>query len=208
MTTIALSARRRSELGRHARHLRHEGLIPAVLYGHRVVPMSLTVDERAVERTWARAGRTHLIDLTIDGDRPHKALLRELQISPRTGRPIHADFFAVNLHEKLTADVPVVLVGEAPAVSQLKVGTLLQTLSEVRVECLPSDLPAQISVDISGLTEVDQAITIGEIALPRGVVIPHVDANEMVVKVAPPRVEKAEEAAPEPAAEEPAAEER
>jgi large subunit ribosomal protein L25 len=114
--------------------------------------------------------------------------VRELQINPRTGRAIHADFFAVNLLEKLTADVPLVIVGESPAVVDAKVGTLQQLLNTLRIECLPSDLPSQFSVDVSGLAEIDSGIYVRDIALPTGVALLHVDPDELVVKVSALRI--------------------
>jgi large subunit ribosomal protein L25 len=181
--------------GRHARALRRTGTIPAVIYGHQLAAAPIETEARALERIWHRAGRTHLVDLTVDGSRARKVLIREIQIDPRTGRLVHADFFAVNLREKLTADIPIVIVGDAPAVTDLKIGQLLQTLTSVKVECLPGDLPPQLTVDVSHLDEVDKAVTIGEIVLPPGVTLVHADLGETVVKVAVLRVREEEEAA-------------
>jgi large subunit ribosomal protein L25 len=145
-----------------------------------------------------RAGRTQLVDLSVDGGRAQKVLVREMQIDPRSNRPIHADLFAVNLLEKLTAEVPVVLAGESPAVVDAKVGTLQQLVNTLRVESLPADLPAQFTVDVSGLTEIDQGIHVRDIPLPEGVTLVHVDPDELVVKVAALRIAvegEAEEAA-------------
>ncbi|MFN2569559.1 MAG: 50S ribosomal protein L25 [Candidatus Dormibacteria bacterium] len=192
MVALALAADSRSLSGRHVRALRRTGVVPAVVYGHRVESTNIAAEERALRRVWRQAGRTHLIALSVDGHRPRQVLFRELQVDPRTARPIHADFLVVNLREKLTAEVPIIVVGEAPAVAQLKVGQLLQTLTMVRVECLPADLPAQLSVDVSGLTEVEASLTLGDLELPSGVTI-SADLGEMVVKIAPLRVQQAEE---------------
>ena len=160
-----------------------------------------------LHRVWMRAGRTQLIDLSVDGGRAQKVLVREMQIDPRTNRPIHADFFAVNLREKLTADVPVVITGESPAVVDAKIGTLQQLVNTLRVECLPADLPAQFTVDVGGLDEIDAGVHVRDIVLPEGVELVHIDPDELVVKVAAlriveeePDVAAAEEGA-EPAAE-------
>jgi large subunit ribosomal protein L25 len=192
MADIALDCRTRTETGRHVKHLRREGQVPAILYGHQVEPVSLSADQRSLERIWLRAGRTHLVDLRVDGGTATKVIIRALQLNPRTNRPQHADFFAVNLKEKLTADVPVILVGESPAAEETKVGQLQQTLMSVKVECLPSDLPSQISVDVSGLTELDQSISMSDVTLPHGVNLVH-DTDEQIVKIVPHRVQAAEE---------------
>ena len=197
MASIELKATSRDQRGSHNKPLRRDGQVPAVLYGHKVSPRAIAADAKVLERVWMRAGRTHLIDLSVDGGRAQKVLVRELQIDPRTNRPIHADFFAVNLREKLTAEVPVVITGESPAVADTKVGTLQQLVQTLRIECLPADLPAQFAVDVSGLVEIDQGIHVRDITLPDGVALVHVDPDELVVKVTALRVVEEEPTAAE-----------
>ncbi len=199
-TGLSLSATTRSERGHHVRALRRGGSVPAVLYSRDLDAQSLSADAAALTRVWQRAGRTHLIDLTVDGGPTRKVLIRDLQIDPRTARPLHADFLAVNLREKLTVEVPVLVSGEAPAVTTLKVGLLQQVIATLRVDALPGDLPPHLTVDVSGLSEVDQALRIRDVRLPHGVSLAgHLDLDEVVVKVAPLRVAAAEAG---PAAEE------
>lgn len=208
-SSLALPASPRSELHRHAHALRRRGMVPGVLYGHNVSPQALSVEARTLQRVWRAAGSSNLVDLTVEGGRARKVLIRELQVDPRTANLVHVDLFAVNLREKLTVDVPVVPVGESPAVAVEKVGVLQQLLTTLKVECLPGDIPAQLTVDVSGLAAVDDGIHISEIELPQGVVLaPGVNAEELAVKVAPVRVavEEEEEAAPEEAAAEEGAE--
>ncbi len=202
MDSISLSARPRSETGRHVHHLRREGAVPAVLYGHKVQAQPLAVDAKEMERTWHHAGRTHLVDVHIEGQRgARKVLIKDLQFHPRSGHMLHVDLFAVNLREKITSEVPVIVVGEAPAVQQ-RLGQVQQIVSSLRVEALPGDLPAQLTVDISGLTEVDQGVTLGEIEVPKGVALVHTDLSETVVKIAAVRVREEAEPTAEAAAEE------
>jgi large subunit ribosomal protein L25 len=198
MATIELQATTRQARGSHNKPLRRQGQVPAVLYGHNVEPRAIVTEAKLLHRVWMRAGRTQLVDLKVDGGAAQKVLVREMQIDPRSNRAIHADFFAVNLLEKLTAEVPVVLTGESPAVVDAKVGTLQQLVNTLRVECLPADLPAQFSVDVSGLTEIDQGVHVRDIPLPDGVALVHVDPDDLVVKVAALRIAvegEAEEAA-------------
>jgi large subunit ribosomal protein L25 len=202
VTTLALTAKKRTVTGKHVHALRRRGEIPAVLYGHNVEPLALAIESRLLERVWHRAGRSHLVDLTLDGGSPHKVLIRELQVDPRTARYLHVDLFAVNLREKLIVDIPIVPVGEAPAVSDLKIGVLQQIMTTVKIECLPGDIPAQLTVDVSGLAAIDDGVHLAEVPLPEGVVLAHgVDPEELVVKIAALRVieEEAEvvEVAPE-----------
>src|SRR5579859_6227425 len=142
MDSISLIARPRSETGRHVHALRHDGAVPAILYGHKISPVNLAIDAKELERVWHRAGRTHLVDVKVEGQKAHKALIKDLQFHPRSGRALHVDLFAVNLREKITADVPVIVVGESAAVQQ-RVGQVQQVVSSLRVESLPADIPAQ-----------------------------------------------------------------
>ncbi len=195
MSEIVLEATTREEQGRHVHALRRTGLVPAVIYGHNVEAQSVSADARALRKVWQRAGRTHLIDVVVDGGTARKAVIREFQTNPRTNAPIHADFFVVNLKEKLTADIPLVLTGTAPAVAEHGVGQLLQALGSLRVECLPQDLPSQISVDVSNLNALDDSVAVRDIPLPAGVTSLHADEDDIVVKIAPVRVQSAADAA-------------
>jgi large subunit ribosomal protein L25 len=193
MATIELQATSREARGNHNRALRRTGKVPAVLYGHNVDPWPIEAEARVLRRVWMHAGRTQLVDLKVDGGRAQKVLVREMQVDPRTGNPIHADFFAVNLREKLTADVPVVIVGDSPAVVDAKIGTLQQLITSLRIECLPSDLPSQFNVDVSGLMEIDAGVHVRDIVLPEGVALVHIDVDELVVKVSALRLVTEEE---------------
>ena len=194
MDSISLSARPRSETGRHVHALRRDGAVPAVIYGHKIAPIAIAVDAKELERVWHRAGRTHLVDVKVQGGKAHKSLIKEMQFHPRDGHPLHVDLFAVNLREKITADVPVIVVGE-PEIVRQKIGQVQQVVSSVRVESLPSDIPAQLTVDVSGLEEIDQSITLGQVELPKEVTLVHADLEEVVVKIAPVRVRAEEEEA-------------
>lgn len=195
MADLSLDVRTRDQFGRHVTSLRRSGEVPAVLYGHARPPVALSANLRQLERLWRRAGRTHLIELRIDGGRPTRVLIKDLQTNPRTNQARHVDFFAVNLREKLTADVPVVITGTSPAVEEENIGMLQQVISTLKVESLPQDLPAQLSVDVSGLRELDQGVSVSEIELPHGVTLVHTEAAELVVKVAAFRVSGTEEEA-------------
>lgn len=182
--------------------LRSQGYVPGVLYGFKLQPAHIAVQARDLEKTWKKAGRTHIISLALDGTK-HNVLIREMQVSPRSGAIAHVDFFAMNPKSKLTADVPITLHGESPAVS-VKAGQLLQLLTTIKVECLPSDLPAHLTASIEGLNAVDDAVTVADLAAPHGVAILHQPADDIVAKIVPNRVQTAtdEEEAEEAAAQE------
>jgi large subunit ribosomal protein L25 len=187
---MELRVTRRQIAGKAVRRLRRQGRLPAVLYGHRAAATSLEVDEHEFERVYARTGRTQLIDLVIDGGRPHKVLVKEVQVSPRRNTLLHVDFHQVSLRERLQVDVPVVVTGEAEPVRAAQADVLL-VLHSVRVESLPASIPEAIEVDISGLTNVDDVVRIADLRLPGGVVAIG-DPEDVVVKLAARRVAEVE----------------
>lgn len=153
-----------------------------MVYGHNQRSLPLETDARALERLWHHAGKTTLFDLEIEGGPKRKVMIREIQFSPRTGALLHADFFAPNLRHKTVADVPVVLVGEAPA-AELKLGLLLQVATTLKVEALPADLPSQLHADVSGLEVLDSHIVASDVEMPPKVTLLS-DPGEVIAKIA------------------------
>ncbi|HVB53499.1 MAG TPA: 50S ribosomal protein L25 [Candidatus Acidoferrales bacterium] len=186
----------RTTVGRHVGGLRRQGLVPGVVYGHSVKPLTVEIPSKEFARMFQRAGRSHLLQLRVDGERAARpVLIKELQINPRNAEPVHVDFFQVNLLEKLTVQVPVVLVGEAPA-TKFNAGELLHLVHQLEVSCLPNAIPGEIDVDISGLAEIDDAVRLSEIQLPEGVELAAaLDPEEVIAKIAAPRVQEEEVAA-------------
>ncbi len=203
---FALEVAPRSTLGRHVTGLRHHGLVPGVIYGHDVDPLTVEVEGRELGRVYHRAGRSHLIQLKVTGERRSRSvLIKELQSNPRNAALVHVDFFQVNLREKLTVSVPVVLVGEAPAV-RLGVGELLHLQHSLEISCLPDAIPGEIDIDISELAEIDDAVRVSAVQLPEGVELAgSVDPEDVLAKIAAPRIQEAVEEAAAEAEEAPAA---
>jgi len=202
---MQLNAIKRDITGKASRRLRFEGKLPAVLYGHRAATAVIQVDRHEFERVFARTGKTQLIDLVIDSGRPHKVLVKEVQVSPRLNTFLHIDFHQVSLRERLQVDVPVVVTGEAEPVRAGE-ADVLQVLHAVKVECIPTRIPELIEVDVSVLPEIDAAVRLSDLQLPEGVTVVG-DPDDVVVKLAARRVVEVEEeeAAPEAVEEEEAA---
>jgi len=195
MAQIELNGQKRNVLGKKVKTLRREGLVPAVLYGHETVPVPLQFEERELNRVLAQAGEHRLIALKIGrAKNPQMALTRDVQWNAITGRPIHVDFYAVVMTEKITTEVPLVFVGEAPA-ADLAGTILLQNLDEVEIECLPGDLIEAIEVDVSELKEIDQTIYVKNLRVPPTVDI-LTEAEEVVAKVTWAAREEVEEVVP------------
>jgi len=183
---LKLQATKRTAHGRQVRKLRKEGALPGVVYGHRSEAEPVALDAAAFRRVFAKAGRTHLVDFELDGGRPQKVLIKEVQKHPRYEGPIHVDLFRIDLKEKLQIDVPISIVGESPAVKRGD-GDLLISLHSIRVECLPSDIPEAIEVDVSNLEEIDDSVRVHDLKFPDGVTL-LTGGDEMIVKVQAHRV--------------------
>jgi len=198
---FSLKVEKRKVLGRKVKRLRREGILPANIYGKNVKSLAVQVSLKDFLPVYKKVGETGIVELKLTGeDKVRPTLIHNVQFDPVSSQPLHVDFHQVSLTEKITATIPIQLVGESPAIEQ-KIGVLIQPLSEVEVEALPTDLPDQFTVDISGLKEVDQAITVGDLKPPAGVKI-LASEKEILVKINPPAKE---EVAPPVAEEAPAA---
>jgi large subunit ribosomal protein L25 len=182
MEKIALELEKREIVGKHTRKLRRAGVTPAHLFGHGVASLALEGATTAVEGVVAKAGTSHLINLKVKGEkRSRNVLIREIQRKPVTGLLLHVDFYQVRSTEKMTVEVPVHLVGVAPAVGA-RLGTVEVEMPALEVECLPADLPARIDVDIAGLKTASDVVRVGDVRAPEGVTILN-DRELAVVKI-------------------------
>ena len=192
MAENPLSAEARSDTGKGAnRKLRVAGKIPAVVYGKGRPSQSVVLDPHALETLLQKsgAGLNTLIDLSVAG-KTDTVLVKELQRHPVTGRPLHVDFFQLDLTQKITVSVPIHFTGKARGVEFG--GILDHPLREIEVECLPRAIPEFIEVDVSAL-DVGHSIHVSELRLPEGVEV-KTDASLPVASVVLPAAEV--EAAP------------
>jgi large subunit ribosomal protein L25 len=190
---MQLKAATRDLLGKSSRRLHGQGKLAAVVYGHNTKPTALVLDRLEFQKVFLKSGRTHLVDLVVDG-RTDKVLVREIQTHPRRLGPIHVDFYQVNLEEKITVEVPVHLVGESAAVKRGD-ADILQPIHSLRVECLPSDIPEAFEVDMTPLEDIESEVRISDIKMPKGVTV-LIDPEELVVKIIKKREMKVEEEVP------------
>jgi len=187
---IELMAEKRTVLGKQVKQLRRQRQVPGVIYGHGFNPVPLQFEEHSLRRVLSRVGGSQLVSIKIKGEKQAKmALVREVQRDPIRRTLLHVDFYHVKMTERLTAEVPLEIVGESPVVEAGE-GILLQGLSTVEIECLPGDLVDAIEVDLSDLTKVDQALYVRDLAVPAGIDT-LTDSDEMIVRVVP--LEKEEE---------------
>jgi large subunit ribosomal protein L25 len=177
-----LNAQKRLISGKKVSNLRNQDLIPAVMYGGgRPESTLLQVPARALKDTLTKAGGTHIINLNIDGQ-VFTVLAREVQRDIIRRHIVHVDFFEVNKDTRVTAEVPLHYVGEAPAVTTAK-GVLSIAMNLLTIEALATQIPEAINVDLSSLKKVNDHILIQDLKLPDGVVIKNVDPEETVARI-------------------------
>ena len=151
------------------------------------------VDGREFIKAFQKVGRNQLLDLQLDNEPVRKALIREVQRNPRDGDLLHVDFYQVNLTEKIESEVPIEIDGEVEIVAKGE-ADLQRGLHVLKVECLPTDLPPVITVDVSALKEVDDEIRVKDLKIPPGCEILD-EPDDLIVKVAAHK-EEVEEVAP------------
>ena len=188
MAIVVLKSARRDEVGKgFARRLRQAGSVPAVYYGRGEAPVALAVHAKELESILhGSAGSNVIVDLKVEGDAAadRKALLREIQRHPVKGNIIHVDFQHISLSERITVEVPVVLIG-TPAGVKDGGGILEHLLREVEVECLPTDIPEKLTVDVSHLN-IGESVHVSDLVADKVEV--KTEAERTVASVVPPTV--------------------
>jgi len=176
-----LTAQKRTVLGRKVKTLRREGVIPAHVFGHKVKTIHVQVKASEFDKVVEKTGETGIIDLAVDGEK-RPVLVKNVQTHPVSDIPLHIDFYQVNLLEKVKVQVPLDIVGEAPAVHK-KIGLLLTPVTEVEVEALPADLPEKIEVDVSHFENVGDEIKVKDLKVDRDKVEIHTDEELVVAQI-------------------------
>jgi large subunit ribosomal protein L25 len=191
---IELKVEKRAVLGKKVKFLRNKGVVPVHLFGHNVESASLQGDAVVLGKVVSQAGHTRLINLKVGESEKNRAVMvREVQKDPIKGNLLHVDFYEVNLAEKIKVEVPILIVGESPAL-KIRENMLYQTLSSLHIECLPDKMPDRIRVDISAIVEVDQAIHVKDVVLPDVTILN--DGDLTIVKVSLRPIEVVEEVKP------------
>jgi large subunit ribosomal protein L25 len=209
-----LKVKKRNIFGRKVKKLRAEGILPANIYGKKIKSQAIQLELKKFMPVFREVGETGLVDLLVESEKSARpVLVHNVQFHPVSDRPIHADFHQVSLTEKVKAEIPLELVGEAPAVEQ-KIGILIQTLNEIEVEALPTELPEKFEADISVLEKIDDMVKVGDLKVDKKVTL-LTESSRLIAKIEPPtKIEEekppveeeapeeevpAEEAPPEPA---------
>ena len=180
--TVRLELKPRQVLGKKVKQLRRTGTIPVHLYGPGMDSRPLQCEQRDLLLALARAGGNTPIIVTVEGEGDEQlTFAREIQWHPLRGDLLHVDFLAVQATQRVTAQVPITVVGESPGAREAG-GTAIQQLRELAVEALPLDLPHEVEVDLAQLTNPNGVIRAGDVALAEGVTM-LADPDEVVVRI-------------------------
>jgi large subunit ribosomal protein L25 len=193
---LELTLKRRTTLGtRPVRRLRGEGVVPGVVYGRGMEPVSVVMSHKALAQVLhSKAGEHALVKLKLDDTKTWEkpALIKSVQHHPVDGHVLHVDFHAITLTERIKVKVPLELKGEPVGVKQ-EGGILEHFLREIEVECLPTEIPANVEFDATALT-IGQTVHVKDLVPPPNVKIT-ADPEGVVASVQQPKEEKPEEEA-------------
>ena len=192
MEKVVLKAEKRNVIGKQVKALRREGKLPGVIYGRHLEPISISLEAHSTGLAMAKLTSSSLVTINVDGTE-YPALVRERQRDYIKGVLTHVDFLVVDLTEKIRTFVSLHFFGVSPAIKDLN-GVLVHNLERLEVECLPTDLPERIEVDISVLAQIGDGIRVHEVVKSDKVTILS-DSDEMVAVVTLPKEEAAEDVA-------------
>ncbi len=184
MAKITLSIQPRKILGKKVKILRKQGIIPANIFGNKIKSTPVQVKSTAFRPIYSQAGETQIVYVQVEGEKTDRpVLLTNISYDPMTGDFLHLDLHQVNLKEKVTANIPVELIGESPAVKDIQ-ATLITSLDEIEVEALPTDLPDHFIADVSTLKALGDSIKVSDLNIDRSKIEVKVDLETVVVTVA------------------------
>ncbi|NCO15259.1 50S ribosomal protein L25 [Candidatus Wolfebacteria bacterium CG18_big_fil_WC_8_21_14_2_50_39_7] len=184
---MELNVQKREIFGKKVNSLRRENLIPAELYGHGLENIHLSVPAKEFSKLFKEAGESTIINLNLE-NKKLPVLIHEVSVDPLSDKIIHIDFYQVKMDEKIITSVPLEFIGEAPAVKE-KEGILIKAVQEIEVEALPSDLPHNIEVDISQLSDIGMSIHVKDLKIDKKVKV-LADLETVVATVTEPAKEE------------------
>lgn len=191
MARVELAVKVREKIGTQAtKKVRNLGFVPANLYGHGMKPLSLQVDEKALYASLhTKAGENVVLSLKVEGVQLKEStcLIKEIQHNPVTDKIAHVDFTVISLTEKIDVKVPLVILNQVDAPGIKEGGILDVVHHEIEVECLPTDIPEKIEIDVKAM-KIGDAVHASDLKMPKGVAC-KLDADDVVVALHPPAKE-------------------
>ncbi len=196
MSKIVTKVSKRTRLGRKVKKLRQEGILPANIFGKKIKSLPTQLPLNDFVKLYEKAGETNIVHLEIDKTKDQRpCLISNVQINPVGHQPIHVDFHQVDLTEKVTAKIPIELIGKSPAVEAENAAIVTQ-IQEIEVEALPTDLPEKFSVDLSKLAKVGDSLTIADLKYNKSKIEIKLDPESVIVSAQAQQEEEEEAPAP------------
>ena len=187
MEEQTLSLSQRTVTGKKVKQLRRQGILPVHIYGKGIDSLSLQGVTGELRRLLLQIGTNIPVSIQVEGrEEENICFVRDVQRHPVTEDLLHIDFIRVDVTQTISAEVPITLMGTAPATQ--RGGTLLQPLTSLLVEALPRDIPVSVEADVSGLDDFEKSIVVRDIPIADNVTV-LTDQDEFVARVIPPRVE-------------------
>ena len=185
MTDIKLELVERKKTGKAGKKELATNMVPGVIYGKEFTPVSVAVDLNELNKVFHSAGKTHIVAVDIEGKSSQRTMFKDIQRDPVKNQIRHFDLLAVKKGEKVQADIPIVIVGEAPTSRSNIINQILELLP---VEGEPDNLPDQLEVSIENLENIGDHVTLSEVKIPKGltVLIDEDPTAVVIVKVDPP----------------------
>src|SRR3989344_1426364 len=184
---IELNAQVRTVMGSKVKQIRESGFIPAILYGKGQEPIALQVTNKDFNKAFKSAGESTLVYLSVDSQ-TYPTIIHDIARHPASDDIIHADFYKVNLAQKIKTMIPVAFIGESQAVKDG--GIFIRNVNEVEVEALPQDLPHEIVFDMSALIAFGDQVLLKDAKVDNKVEVLG-NADEIVATVQEPISEEA-----------------
>ncbi len=183
--SISLTLEKREATGKKVAKLREQEQVPGVVYGHGVEPINVQAHEVILQKVVKKAGKHHLVDITIDGKK-RQSIIKDIDVDPVKHKIRHVAFHAVRAGEKIETEVPVKLLGEGESEAEKAGLVVLQALDTLIIRALPKNLPDSLKVSIAHLAEAGQTVTIADVSVPSGVELTEEDENIMIASVYEP----------------------
>lgn len=183
---MLLKAQTREIVGKQVKTLRAQKLVPASVYGPNIATKTIVVSDKDFRKLYKEVGYSSLFDLEIEGEKPFKALLKEIQVDRLKKSLIHASIYAVDMKKAINTEIPLRFEGVSLAVKN-NLGLLVTSLSSLSISCLPADLPSEVVVDISSLDNVGDSIFVRDLKLSDTITLSGVSKDAIVATIALPQ---------------------
>jgi len=165
---ITLTLEPRELHGKKVQNLRDQGILPAIIYGPGIDPISVQAPQNVLEKVWKDAGKHSPVHITVDGKRKI-AMIKDADVDPVKGELRHISFHAVNQKNPVVAEIPIHLLGVGESDVERAGLVVLQSIERIEVRALPMDLPEALEISLDSLKEAGDRLVLGDITLPENV---------------------------------------